>query len=163
MQHHSRGWGAVGGSLLLAAASHGWILLLGVAAILALTYLAAYLLIRELKGRKILRTTIITPILTIKAGLDDHDDATDACPDRKGSVAEHREPKRYHGGAMTHATRKKHSAERRNRRQCPARPSKHAAGTGSLIALPANPQKPDYPALNADILWLFDSYLVIRI
>ena len=78
MLGHTRGWRAVSGSLLLAAASHGWILLLGVAVILGLTYLAAYVLLLELKDRRIEGATIITPFLTIKARLGDHDDATGA-------------------------------------------------------------------------------------
>src|SRR6266568_4755938 len=88
MPGHARGWGAVGGSLLLAAASHGWILLLGVAGILGVTYLAAYVLIHELKGRKIERATIITPFLTIEAGLRGQDDVTDADANGRGSFTE---------------------------------------------------------------------------
>jgi hypothetical protein len=86
MRDHARGWGAVGGGLLLAAAGHGWTLLVGVAAILGATYLAAYVLLHELRGRRIEGATIITPFLTIKAGMDYCNDAADA--DGKGADAE---------------------------------------------------------------------------
>lgn len=85
MRDHARGWGTVGGGLLLAA-GHGWMLLIGVAAILGVTYLAAYVLLHEFRGRKIKGATIITPFLTIKAGLDYRNDAADA--DGTGADAE---------------------------------------------------------------------------
>ena len=111
MRDHARGWGALG-SLLLATAGHGWILLVVVATVLGITYLAAYVLLHELKGCKIAGATIITPFLTIKTGLDYHNDAADA--DGMCAVAEPIELKRDDGGVLTRATRKKRLAGTRN-------------------------------------------------
>ena len=160
MRDHSRRWGTVGG-LLLATAGHGWIMLLGVAAILGVTYLAAYVLLHELKGRKIEGATIITPFLTIKAGLDDLNDAADA--DGKGAVAETGELKQGGGRVVTRAAREKRSAGKRSRRQCPARPSKRVTGAGWLQAFSTNPQNPYHSALDVHVLRLHGLYLIIWI
>jgi hypothetical protein len=111
MRDHARGLGAIGG-LLLATAGHGWILLAAVATVLGTTYLAAYVLLHELKGRKIAGATIITPFLTIKTGLDYHNDEADA--DGMCAVAKPIELKRDDGGVLTRATRKKRLAGRQS-------------------------------------------------
>lgn len=113
MQGHARGWSAVGGSLLLAAASHGWILLLGAAVILGVTYLAAYVLLRELKDHKIPGATIITPFLIVKTGLSDYNEA--AVADGNGTVARQGELKQDDGRVATHTRRKKRSAGKQRR------------------------------------------------
>src|SRR5712691_47515 len=101
MQDHARGWAAAGGSLLLAAASHGWVLLLGVAVILGVTYLTAYLLIHKLDSRKIGWATIITPFLTIRVGLERDRPTADADADDKGTIAEPVEPAMDDKGAKS--------------------------------------------------------------
>ena len=71
MRYRATRWSAVGGGGVALAASHGWVGLLGVAVILGICYLAAYALIRELKGRDFSRAKITTPILTIEASWPD--------------------------------------------------------------------------------------------
>jgi hypothetical protein len=159
MRDHVRGWSAVGGSLLLAAASHGWILLLGVAVILGVTYLAAYVLLLQLKDWKIEGATIITPFLTIKARLGDYDDATSA--DDEGTGAQPGVLKQVDDGAVTCAIRKKRSAGKRSHRKYSTRQSKHAMGSGSLQPFSANSQKPYHPALDMHVLRFFGSLVMI--
>lgn len=159
MLDHTKGWAAASGSLLLAAASHGWILLLGVAVILGLTYLTACVLLLELKDRKIEGATIITPFLTIKTRLGDRDDVTGA--EEGDAVAQPDALMHDDGGAVTGAARKKRSAGKRSHRQCPKRSSKRAMGRGSLQAFSANSQNPYHSALDMHVLRLFGSFVTI--
>jgi hypothetical protein len=126
-------------------------MLLGLAAILGVTYLAAYVLLRELKGRKIEGATIITPFLTIKAGPNVLNDAPDA--DDKSAVVETSERKQGGGGVVTRAAREKRSASKRSRRQ----------RAGSLQSFSTNPQNSYHSALDVHVLRPLDLYLIIWI
>lgn len=112
MRDHARGWNSVGGGLLLAAASHGWNLLLGVAVILVVTYLAAIVLLHELKSRNIEWATIITPFLTIRAGLSNHDNAT-STTDSKVTVSQPGAIKQHSDGDVAGARQEKRPADTR--------------------------------------------------
>lgn len=113
MQGHARGWSAVGGSLLLAVASHGWVMLLGAAVILGVTYLAAYAFLREVKDHKIPGATIITPFLIVKTGLSEHNEA--AVAGGKGTAARQGELKQDGRRVATHTRRRKRSAGKQRR------------------------------------------------
>ena len=72
MEHQGRGWTGLGKALLIAATSHGWVLLLGLVALIATTYIAAYILISAIKDQKSGGVVIITPFLTIRTQPLDH-------------------------------------------------------------------------------------------
>jgi len=125
MRDRARGWGTVGGGLLLTAAGHGWVLLAGVAAILGLTYLAAYVLLHKLKGCKVEGATIITPFLVIKTGPDDHNVAVDS--DGVGIIAEPIELVKDDGGVVARTTQKRSVGKQAHGKQT-TRLSEHATG-----------------------------------
>jgi hypothetical protein len=74
MEHQDKGWADLGKALLIAAMGHGWVALLILLSIIAMTYVAAYFLVSTIKGREGEGIAIITPFLKIKKLPPDNND-----------------------------------------------------------------------------------------
>ena len=74
MEHQDRGWADLGKALLIAAMGHGWVALLILLSIIAMTYVAAYILVSAIKEREGAGIAIITPFLKIKQLPPDSDE-----------------------------------------------------------------------------------------
>jgi hypothetical protein len=70
MKDREQGWMGFG-KIALIAASHSWVLLVGLLAIMAMTYIAAYFLTSSIEDKKGHEITIKTPLLTIKSNRRD--------------------------------------------------------------------------------------------
>ena len=66
MASQDRGWAGVGRMLLVVAASHGWVLVAGVLALIVVTYVGAYFLMSAIQREKLSASwSIQTPLLSI--------------------------------------------------------------------------------------------------
>lgn len=75
MEVRDRDWTSLSKTLLIAAASHGWVLLVGLLAISITTYVAAYFLVSAIqRDKKPGELKIKTPFLSISSGLSRQSD-----------------------------------------------------------------------------------------